>query len=378
MVIACATAGFIQKITEYAKDMEIRYADHKVILDVDTGELISPRQYAKEKWECRFKRLFPEPWPVFRKELEMRMSDHPERYLKDLQKSGYEVSTDYLRVHHTDDEILKQLGLWTGTVSPFFISRLPDRKTNREAMKDTIYSPKLFDEGKIIQKIELQNLPFTNGEIGDKKSEYYRKEDDRLLYEALVEQLKKYNGDAKKAFSEPFYKPKSDGSRGPVVKKVKMVSVKNTGVYVNNGQGIAANGEMIRVDLFNIDGGYFIVPIYVSDVISEELPRRAVTRGEPISNWKEMEESQFIFSLYHNELVYIEDKNGNGCLRYYDTSNANTASMVLFSHDNSVTKNAGIKNLKRMQKYEVDMLGNLHKVEETARQKFDSCIENGD
>lgn len=370
VVIACATAGFIQKITEYAKDMEVRYSDQKVILDVETGELISPRQYAKEKWEYRFKRLFPEPWPVFRKELEMRMSDHPEQYLKDLQKSGYEVPADYLRVHHTEDEILKQLGLWTGTVSPFFISRLSDRKTNRIATKDTIYSPKLFDEGKIIQKIELQNLPFTNGEIGDKKTEYYRKEDDRLLYDALVERLKKYNGDAKKAFSEPFYKPKSDGSRGPVVKKVKMVSTKNNGLYVNNGQGVAENGEMIRVDLFKKDGKFYMVPIYVSYLTQKILPNRAVAIKKPISQWPEMEETDFIFCLYQYDLVYIEERNGEKCLNYFKGANSCNANITIFSHDKAVSKDRSIQNLKKIIKYQSDMLGNLSRVKETIRQNI--------
>ena len=53
--------------------------------------------------------------------------------------------------------------------------------------------------------------------------EYYNPDSDRLLYSALKRRLEEFDGDGKKAFTEPFHKPKSDGSDGPIVKKVKMI-----------------------------------------------------------------------------------------------------------------------------------------------------------
>lgn len=49
--------------------------------------------------------------------------------------------------------------------------------------------------------------------------DYYRPEDDVLLYNKLLDRLIRY-GNAKDAFAEPFYKPKKDGSDGPIVKKL--------------------------------------------------------------------------------------------------------------------------------------------------------------
>ena len=65
--------------------------------------------------------------------------------------------------------------------------------------------------------------------------------DDGLLYDALKTRLLEYGGKGEEAFKEDFYKPKSDGSKGPIVRKVKIESNVTLGVELNNGKAFAAN-----------------------------------------------------------------------------------------------------------------------------------------
>ena len=85
-----------------------------------------------------------------------------------------------------------------------------------------------------------------SGEI----SNYYNPSDDRLLYEALKARLKLFHGSGERAFAQPFYKPKRDGSPGPIVNKVKTYHKITTSVEVCGG--IANHNDMIRVDIFFI------------------------------------------------------------------------------------------------------------------------------
>ena len=84
--------------------------------------------------------------------------------------------------------------------------------------------------------------------IYDKSAKYFNPDSDRLLYNALISRLEQFNGNAKEAFLEPFYKPKADGTPGPVVKKIKVFKKQTSGVPVREN-GRAAN-YMVRIDVF--------------------------------------------------------------------------------------------------------------------------------
>lgn len=117
------------------------------------------------------------------------------------------------------------------------------------AHADTIRSPRHYkdggeifaDGGYVLSRTNIEDLKLDkDGEIKD----YYNKDSDRLLYEALRARLAEYDGDGKKAFAEEFYKPKADGTQGPIVKKVKTYKKMSLGVEINKdeagvGRGIA-------------------------------------------------------------------------------------------------------------------------------------------
>ena len=93
-------------------------------------------------------------------------------------------------------------------------------------------------DGFTVTKTPLTNLKLNKfGEIEG----YYNPASDTLLYDALLARLKDFGGDGAKAFAQPFYKPKKDGSPGPRVDKVKICEKATVGLPVRDG--IAANGR---------------------------------------------------------------------------------------------------------------------------------------
>ena len=356
VVIGCTTDHMIQELSRYSEDQETEYdvtASESRLVNKETGEIL---------------KRFPLPWEGFRQELEARCSEHPERGLSGL--------SFYMN---------KELD----SIKPIFVSRMPKHKVTGAVHEDTIRSPRHLHEGFTISKVKLTKLKLNkDNEIAD----YYNPESDRILYSALKDRLIRYKGKAEEAFKEPFYKPKADGTLGPLVKKVKLVKKSTIGVSLHNGTGIASNtnGSMVRVDVFKVENdGYYLVPIYVADTVKKELPNKAIVAYKPYDEWPVMDEKNFIFSLYPNDLIYVESKNPitlrvnlknsdlepeikeNKCLFYYQTTNINTGAIKVITHDNSYWKaSLGARTLKCIEKYQVDVLGNYHRVQKEVRKQF--------
>lgn len=348
-VVACVSPGMIQKITQYTKHRECIRKTKEGYLDTETGELMT-----REAYDAKYSPRFPAPWERFRQELEARLSDNP----------AEEIARLHLATYDSEEEI-----------KPVFVSRKQTHKISGAAHEATIRSAK--KPGGSISKKPLTSLSLNKktGEI----EKYYAPESDRLLYEALKKRLKEFDGNAEKAFAEPFYKPKRDGTRGPLVKKVKLYEKKTITVPV--GGGNADNGSMIRVDVFYIEGdGYYYVPIYITDVIKDELPNKAVVQKKLPEDWKEMDDKDFLFSMYPNELLYIEHRKGiklktkKGSSRqeqivrkadfyYFKGLNIASGNLFIITHDHSYEQpSLGGKTLSCLKKYTVDALGNYSEV----------------
>lgn len=348
-VIACITPGMIQKITKYAQNHERFYTTAKGYMDIKTGELLTRAQY-----EALDDIRFPEPWTGFRSELEARVSDHPQEAITQLKLPHYENGEE---------------------IRPIFVSRMPNHKVTGAAHLETIRSKK-GGAGATVTKTALTELKLgKDGEIVG----YYRKEDDPLLYEALKARLKAFGGDGKKAFAEPFHKPKHNGEPGPIVNKVKIQESATLTVPVNHG--VAANGSMVRLDVFYVDGdGYYFVPIYTADTVKPELPNHAVVAGKQTREWKEMDDNCFIFSLYPKDLIRIRSNKGiklkavnknadlqefstNDCLCYFVKFGISTGALSIETHDRKFAQSSlGGKTLLSIEKYQVDVLGNYFPV----------------
>lgn len=347
-VIACITQGMINRITAYSARNEAPYD-----LNTETGEI---------------KERFPLPYTNFRNELEARTTIEDEKRLKSKLMSFSNYSYD-------DVEKAK----------PCFVSRMPHRKVTGAAHEDTIRSGKV--EGFTVSKTELTKLKLKNGKI---EGYYELKSSDTLLYNALLQRLNEFGGDAKAAFADEFHKPKADGTPGPIVKKVKIKKRSSSNVKARNknGLGVAENDSMIRIDVFYVENeGYYFVPIYVADTVSPMLPNLACSQTK--NGWKEMKDNDFIFSLYPNDLIKItakkdmkfslankesglpKNKYANEVLVYYSAADISNASISVIMHDNAYKfRGCGIKSLVKLEKYTVDPLGNVSKVNREKRMYF--------
>ena len=197
-------------------------------------------------------------------------------------------------------------GRYINYIRPLFVSRMPNHKVTGSAHDATIRSARDYEtRGVVITKVPLTDLKLNK----DNEIEgYYDKDSDRLLYQALVRQLLLHGNDGKKAFAEDFHKPKADGTEGTVVRKVKIEKKQTSGVMVRGGTGIAANGEMVRIDVFRENGKYYFVPVYTADVVRKVLPNRAATHTKPYSEWRVMDDANFVFSLYSRDLIHVKSK----------------------------------------------------------------------
>ena len=231
-----------------------------------------------------FRRSAPEPWDRFCGELEARLSGHPREEICRLHLGTYE-----------NDE----------TIPEVFVSRMPLHGVHGTAHKDTIRSGK--KPGYTIVRTTLTDLKL-DGRTGEIAG-YHNPESDPLLYSALKERLTAYGGDAEEAFKEPFYKPKANGEPGPLVKKVK--TERKATLSVDTGRGLADNDRMVRVDVFHVeDDGYYYVPVYVADTVKKDLPDRAAVCRRAYQDWKVVDDRDFLFSLYPNDLVHIIKESG--------------------------------------------------------------------
>lgn len=359
VVIAVTSQSMINKITKYSKNMENRYDKNNAFFDYEQDKELSLTEF-KEKYGFSL----PMPWDNFRNEVLARLSVDPVTQL-------YAIGKSTVNSLNADE------------IKPIFVSHMPRHKSSGQAHKETMYRNERIENVKtntlencIIYKKDLKKLKLDkDGEIAN----YYNKTSDILLYNALVKRLKEFENNGEKAFGTPFFKPKSDQSDGPLVKKVKLYKKASLVVEAREGGATAQNGDMVRIDMFKVEGdGYYFVPIYVSDLIKKTLPNKAVVGNKPYEEWKEMSDNNFIFSIYPEDLLYIEHKNdfiltsnnkenkmtwtvSNGYF-YYIKANISTGVIGIENHDRSFSIGSfGIKTLKSIRKCEIDLLGN-HKI----------------
>ncbi|MDD0824086.1 type II CRISPR RNA-guided endonuclease Cas9 [Mannheimia sp. AT1] len=319
VVVACSTVAMQQKITRFIKYQEgnLKTAER---IDRETGEIIPLH--------------FPAPWQFFNKEVEIRVfSENPKEdliiQLPDRPQANHEF------------------------VQPLFVSRAPSRKMSGQGHMETIKSAKRLDEGISISKVALTQLKLKDLE------NMVNKDREIHLYEALKARLVAFNDDPAKAFAEPFYK-----KGGAQVKSVRIEQVQKSGVLVRNGNGVADNASMVRVDVFIKGGKYFLVPIYTWQVAKGILPNKAIIAYTPENEWEEMDETaQFQFSIFPNDLIKVKTRKET-FFGYYNGLDRATGAINIKEPDNNIHKgksglhrSIGIKTALSLEKYQVDELG---------------------
>ena len=103
----------------------------------------------------------------------------------------------------------------------------------------------------------------------------------------------------------------------------------------------------------------------------------------------EMNDEDFLFSLYPNDLIRIQNNKDivftrsqkdsdlpekiatQDILVYYKSTGISSGSITVINNDNSyMISSLGAKTLKSIEKYQVDILGNFYKVKKEKRQLF--------
>ncbi len=364
-VIAVATRSFIKRFNDYWA-----------------------QKSSEQGW--RKKVYFPKPWETFVSDLQEKLGEVFVSRMPNRKVTGAAHEQTIRRYQEFRDKD----GNITKTVA---VSRtnLCDLRLNRKTQQiDNYYrgnSAEIYDDNEYKDGIyeELVKLLKDNDlyEGGNKTEKGKRA---KIAGELFSE-------------SHPFYKVirKKDGTiqRGPRVRKVKTFKEITKYVEVNiqeqeknrcrgiesPGKAIAKNDNMVRIDVFHIkegnsrEKGYYFVPIYITDTIKKELPHKAVTRSS--KGWKEMDDKYFIFSLYPGDLIEISSEDGidlqkiehnkkqttetittDHGLFYYNNADSRNGTIYFRTHDRKYKGSKGIKSLKLVKKYEVDVLGNYRKV----------------
>lgn len=372
-VVAAASHGMVKRLSDYARRKELEKVSQGFV-DVTTGEVPDI---------AMFKQLnehFPSPWENFRHELEARLKqDDIEQLRTHCEKLG----------NYTSDDLAQ--------IKPLFVSRAPQRRNRGAAHKETIYgqTERLAKTNSVTQKVAVQDLSLKDL---DKLIDPHRNE---KLYAAIGEWLTGKEAREKRAKEieaslgrgkekrEPTQeekaeierlralprKPTNDGSPGPIVRTVTMVIDKLSGIPVRHG--IAKNDSMLRVDVFTKADKFYLVPVYVHHSLAKtikELPNRAIVAFKDEAEWTLVDDAfDFYFSLYPNDFVKVtlktEVQSG-----YYSGCDRATGSINLWAQDRNrligkdgLIRGIGVKTALNVEKFNVDILGNIYPVQKEAR-----------
>lgn len=340
VVVACSTVAMQQKITRFVRYKEMNAFDGKTI-DKETGEVLHQKAH------------FPQPWEFFAQEVMIRVFGKPDG------KSEFEEADTPEKLRTLLAEKLSSRPEAVHEyVTPLFVSRAPNRKMSGQGHMETVKSAKRLDEG-----ISVLRVPLTQLKLKDLEKMVNREREPKLC-EGLKARLEAHKDDPTKAFAEPFYKYNKAGNRTQQVKAVRVEQVQKTGVWVRNHNGIADNATMVRVDVFEKGGKYYLVPIYSWQVAKGILPDRAVVAYADEEDWTVIDESfRFKFVLYSNDLIKVTAKK-NVFFGYFVSLNRATGAIDIRVHDtdntkgkNGIFQSVGVKTALSFQKYQIDELG---------------------
>ncbi|HEY9097868.1 MAG TPA: type II CRISPR RNA-guided endonuclease Cas9 [Thiobacillus sp.] len=347
-VIAASNRSLVKRMADYSRRNELAQVRDRY-LDPATGEVldIASIRQAEEH--------FPTPWPHFRSELLAWLSPDPARGLSGMA--------------HYPPEGLEHL-------HPVRVSRAPTRRGLGAAHQETIRS--IGRDGRLLANTQSAiKTPLTSLKLSDLDN-IVGAEDPRNAswIAAIRNRLEQFKGDGSKAFSAtqpPLIKPSAPGKPAPIIRSVKLLSTQKSGIPIR--KGIANNGSMLRVDVFSKVGKFFAVPVYVADAARPELPNRAVAQAKPESEWPEMDESyMFLFSLHPNDWLAVKLKT-SVIEGYFAGLDRSTGAASIWAHDrnqsvgeNGLRRSIGIKTALAVEKYHVDLLGNLHRAQVETRQ----------
>jgi CRISPR-associated endonuclease Csn1 len=288
--------------------------------------------------------------------------------------------------HYTAEEIseLKQ---------PFVV-RVPNHRIVGPATLDTVYGQPNPDDGLITQRVRITDLKLQKNKDGEDiikaGANVYELAADggnKLVYESILDALQVAGGDGKKAFPTGRLLVRSPIKDIPV-ERVRVTS-KATSVVPVGPKSVAANGSMVRIDVYKTPKKYVFVPIYVKDTVKRSLPNRAATHTKPYHDWYVIQsDDKFLFSLFANDLIRFKKEKGiptkevlpdgsqekgtrTTVVGYFTHADISTASITIEGPDRSFSaRSIGFAGLKNVEKLTVNYFGEVHPVHEIQPMRF--------
>ena len=318
-VVAACSHSMVKRMSDHARRKELDQVRDGFV-DVVTGEIINPAMHE------HLREHFPAPWPHFHHELEARLKiDDPILLCAEMTQLGT-----------YPPELLEN-------IRPLFVSRSVQRRGGGAIHEDTIRSAKRISDGKSHVKTSLQKLKLATVKniVGANDPR------NRALIDLLTKRLNDHGDDGKKAFSEPVYKPSTNGP-SPLVKTVKLISIQKNGMKVRGG--VAELGAMLHVDVFRYGKRFLIEPAYAAIQQVRLIP------------YSVPEDAEFLFSLTKNDYVAITLGEAT-----------HTGYFVMFESDGRLTLRAhdqpkpdkdyfrkSVASATQIRKFHVGTLGNIY------------------
>jgi CRISPR-associated endonuclease Csn1 len=250
-------------------------------------------------------------------------------------------------------------------VEAVFISRMPRRKMSGEIHGPNPKSYRKSKEGKFytVERKSLADVTLKNLE------NLVDRERNKILYNTIKNRLEEFDGDSRKAFSNPLFMPTKDISKqGPLIQHVHLITKAQSGVNVR--EGLAPNGKQVRLDIFEKNSKFYMSVVFSKNVYARELPTKIVKKGSEL-DWPSVSDNYiFKFSLYPNDFVRITKSSGEVIEGYYRTADISNAQIYILKHDETNsdnTKNYGIQSLAKFEKCVVNYFGQVSLVKQEKR-----------
>jgi CRISPR-associated endonuclease Csn1 len=398
VVVAACSHGMVKRLSDYSRRKELDQV-REGFVDVETGEIVNPAMFQQVREH------FPDPWHNFRDEVLLRLKVDDAALLRS--------EMDKLGTYPSDAlEALR----------PLFVSRAPQRRNSGAAHMETIYtkprnghvlivedkklkksvtgqdvkiSRPATDEEKggmaiarlgVMDKLTLDRLedivdPRRNARMVDALRFWLEGRDNREKAAKTIEaslgrgKEKRKLTDTERAELDQLRalprKPlKGDPDNGPftgsIIRSVKVNAGKMSGIPIR--KGLAAQDSLIRVDVFTKAAKFYLVPLYIADVVKNELPNQTADGETQIDD-----SFNFRFSLHPNDLAKVTLKGKGTILGYFRGYGGppNPYNVTLALHDRNKNgheranekgeiPSIGIKTALNFEKFNVDVLGNLY------------------
>lgn len=159
---------------------------------------------------------------------------------------------------------------------------------------------------------------------------------------------------------------------GAQIRRVRLLVSGSTGIPREGlcvRGGVAAFGDIVRLDIYSCEGRYFPVPVNRTDIARRKRPPvKAIVPGKLREEWPEVgDQHSFCFSVYHGSFVEVVTQRGvtkSGFVRSFDSYKSQF--FLTPVHNSADIVKVGISSAVSIRKHAVDRMGRVTPVHREA------------